>query len=223
APTSRPATLFVNDVEVAAVAFTSSGAWTTWIEASATAILAPGDNVVRLEADTADGLANLDSLTVTGLGLAAADCPEPDPIEPPGNSGIIGFATQNGGTTGGQGGQVVTVSSYADLKSYAESATPYVIMVEGTISNGSAGGQINVGGNQSLSGVGSTAFLSGVGLNLSSRNRIVIRNFRLSLVGVSNPSGINGGDLISIQGTSKNIWIDHCELFSEDPNTQTKI
>ena len=32
---------------------------------------------------------------------------------------------------------------------------------------------------------------------------------------------MNGGDAIGIQGTSKNIWIDHCELFAEDPDMQT--
>ena len=32
---------------------------------------------------------------------------------------------------------------------------------------------------------------------------------------------MNGGDAIGIQGTSKNIWIDHCELFAENPDTQT--
>ena len=32
---------------------------------------------------------------------------------------------------------------------------------------------------------------------------------------------VNGGDAIGIQGTSKNIWIDHCELFAENPDTQT--
>jgi len=34
---------------------------------------------------------------------------------------------------------------------------------------------------------------------------------------------VNGGDAISIQGTSKNVWIDHCEVFAEDPAVQTNI
>ena len=63
----------------------------------------------------------------------------------------IGFATLNGGTTGGRAGQTVTASTYAQLKMYAESATPYVILVQGTISNGANGGQINVkSANRSL-------------------------------------------------------------------------
>ncbi len=142
---------------------------------------------------------------------------EPDPVGP------IGFATLNGGTTGGEGGEVVTVSSYAELQSYAESSTPYVIMVEGTISNGSGGGRINVQSNKSIIGVGSTAFLSGVGLNINNVNNIIVQNLRATLVGTSTPSSVNGGDIISVAGTSRNIWIDHCELFSEDPDTQTDI
>jgi pectate lyase len=34
---------------------------------------------------------------------------------------------------------------------------------------------------------------------------------------------VNGGDAIGIQGTSRNIWIDHCEIFAENPDTQTNI
>jgi pectate lyase len=139
------------------------------------------------------------------------------------STGPIGFATLNGGTNGGEGGQVVTVTSYADLKSYAESSTTYIIMVEGTISNGSAGGQINVNSNKSIIGVGSAALLSGVAFNISSKNNIIIQNLRATLVGASTPSSINGGDVIGIQGTSRNIWIDHCELYSEDPSVQTNI
>lgn len=132
-----------------------------------------------------------------------------------------GFATLNGGTKGGEGGQTVTASGYSELKSYAESAGRYVIKVGGTVSNGSGGGRIRVKSNKSIIGVDSTAFLSGVGLDISSQNNIIIRNLRISLVGTSNPGGVNGGDCIGISGTSRNIWIDHCEIFSEDPDIQT--
>ena len=42
----------------------------------------------------------------------------------------IGFATLNGGTTGGAAGQTVTATTYAQLKMYAESTTAYVILVQ---------------------------------------------------------------------------------------------
>ena len=139
------------------------------------------------------------------------------------NFNQIGFSTQNGGTTGGQGGQTVTATSYSQLKSYAESSTAYVIMVEGTITNGAGGGQIRIKSNKSIIGVGSTAFLSGVGLDISSQSNIIIQNLKITLVGTSSPKDINGGDCIGISGSSKNIWVDHCELYSENPNTQTNI
>ena len=153
-------------------------------------------------------------------------------------SKLIGFATLNGGTTGGGAGQTVTASTYADLKSYGESSTAYVIMVSGTISNGANGGKISVKSNKSIIGVGSTAFLNGVGIDINNANNIIIQNLRISLIGVTTRTDtagvysstgdegmpqilVNGGDAIGIQGTSKNIWIDHCELFAENPDTQT--
>ena len=57
--------------------------------------------------------------------------------------------------------------TYAELKFYAESTTAYVIMVQGTISNGANGGQISVKSNKSIVGVGSTAFLNGVGIDIN--------------------------------------------------------
>jgi pectate lyase len=133
----------------------------------------------------------------------------------------VGYATQNGGTTGGKGGQTVSVSDYTQLKTYAESATSYIIMVNGTITNGTAGGQIKINSNKSIIGVGSTAFLSGVGLNIASQNNIIIQNLKITLVGTTTPSSVNVGDCIGISGTSKNLWIDHCEFYSEDPSLQT--
>lgn len=150
----------------------------------------------------------------------------------------IGFATLNGGTTGGAAGPTVTVTTYADLKSQAESGSAVTILVQGTIANGADGGQINVKSNKSIVGVGNNAFLNGIGLNISSANNIIVQNLRISLIGVTTRTDkagvysstgdegmpqilVNGGDAIGIQGTSKNIWIDHCELFAENPDTQT--
>ncbi len=152
----------------------------------------------------------------------------------------IGFATLNGGTTGGRGAQVVTATTYDQLKSFAESTTPYIIMVSGTIANGPNGGKVSVKSNKSIIGVGSTAFLNGIGIEIANNNNIIIQNLRGSMTGVttrtetagvftlSDDAGlpkveVNDGDAISISGTSKNIWIDHCELFSIDPAVQTNI
>jgi pectate lyase len=151
---------------------------------------------------------------------------------------LIGFATLNGGTTGGKGATTVTASTYDQLKMYGESATAYIIMVQGTISNGANGGKISVKSNKSIIGVGSTAFLFGVGIDINNANNIIVQNLRVSMTGVTTRTDmagvysstgdegmpqilVNGGDAISISGTSKNVWIDHCEIFSEDPAVQT--
>jgi pectate lyase len=150
----------------------------------------------------------------------------------------IGFASLNGGTTGGADGETVTASSYDELKSYAESSTPHVILVDGTISNGASGGVIRVGSDKSILGVGSTAFLNGVGLDINNNSNSILQNLRISMTGVTTRADtggvytsagdgglpqvlVNDGDAIGVRGNSKNIWIDHCELFSEDPDTQT--
>ena len=220
APTDRPASLSIDDTDVATVDFPASGDWTVWTTETSTVNLTAGTSRIRLEAQSADGLANIDSLTITGADLAPGACEANVDIDP---TLLVGFATLNGGTNGGEGGQVVTATSYAELQSYAESSTPYVIMVDGTISNGSGGGRINVQSNKSIIGVGSTAFLSGVGLYINNANNVIIQNLRVTLVGTTTPSSVNGGDVISIAGTSRNIWIDHCELYSEDPDVQTDI
>lgn len=59
------------------VNFPSTGAWTTWSEATATMTLNAGSNVLRLASTTADGGPNLDRLTVAPGG--------PPPPPPPPN------------------------------------------------------------------------------------------------------------------------------------------
>ncbi|MDA3882084.1 MAG: hypothetical protein PF481_02260 [Bacteroidales bacterium] len=137
------------------------------------------------------------------------------------NFGITGYATENGGTTGGQGGTTVTVSTLSDLKNYAQSDNKYIIMVDGTISNGTSGDMIDVGSNTSIIGMGNTAFLKGIGLQIKNNSNIIIQNIKMTFVGLSNPLVVNQGDLISIHTSGTNIWIDHCEFYSEDPNVQT--
>jgi pectate lyase len=152
---------------------------------------------------------------------------------------IAGFATQNGGTTGGQGGTTVTATTFAQLKSYLESSTTYIVRVDRRIYNGTKGGRINVNSNKTLVGVGTAGFLDGIGLNISSKRNIIVQNIKITFTSITDrsdpavydPDGdegrpqiiVNSGDLISIQGSSSNVWIDHCELYNTDPTVQTNI
>lgn len=56
------------------VTLAATGAWTTWSEDSAMVQLVPGNHILRIEATTADGLPNIDHVSVTGLGLTAGSC-----------------------------------------------------------------------------------------------------------------------------------------------------
>lgn len=165
---------------------------------------------------------------------------------------LVGFATLEGGTTGGQGGTEVKVSTFEDLKKYAEEVdTKYIIYVSGTltgtgsIANKDYKGSIKVASNKTIEGVGSDALLKGVGLVVLNAHNVIIRNLRITLTGIKIPAEmdtvdipgiysakgdegraqllVNDGDCLSIKGTSKNVWIDHCEVFNEDPAVQTNI
>jgi pectate lyase len=151
-----------------------------------------------------------------------------------------GFATQNGGTTGGFGAQVVRPATYGELKLYLETAaTPYVVVINKRFYNGEKGGSIRVNSNKSLIGEGSTAFLDGIGLYIGGAKNVIIRNVKISMTGMTyrtNEAGVysstgdegrpqilvNGGDCISIEN-STNVWIDHCDMYGEDPAVQTNI
>lgn len=163
---------------------------------------------------------------------------------------LIGYATENGGTTGGAGGVEVTVTTFAGLKKYAEiKDVKYVVKFTGTIAgmgsiaNKDYAGSIKVASNKSIIGIGDNAFLDGVGFTIKDAKNIIVQNIKFSLVSVAKaiPANsenianiysklgdegrpqilVNGGDLISVYGVSTNIWIDHCEFFEEDPRAQT--
>lgn len=61
----------------------------------------------------------------------------------------IGYATLNGGTTGGAGGSVTTVSTLAQFTAAAKSPAKLIIVVKGTISGAAS---IRVGSNKSIIG-----------------------------------------------------------------------
>ncbi len=150
---------------------------------------------------------------------------------------LIGYANE---TTGGSSGPVVYVSNYNELKIFAENSSPYTIYVNGTIDNGADGGSIRIRSNKSIIGVGTSAFMFGVGFTINGNNNIIIRNIRFSMTGVTTRTDkpnvysstgdegrpqilTNGGDCIRLTGNCYNVWIDHCEFFSEDPAIQTNI
>ncbi|MEJ2043325.1 MAG: RICIN domain-containing protein [Reinekea sp.] len=70
----RSAAVYVNDQPVATVQFPSTGAWNQWSEGIVNIPLVAGENVIRLQAQTDAGLANIDALTLTGDALETVNC-----------------------------------------------------------------------------------------------------------------------------------------------------
>ncbi|WP_306204691.1 pectate lyase family protein [Actinoplanes sp. RD1] len=115
-------------------------------------------------------------------------------------SSPVGFASLNGGTSGGSASTVVTVSSASALQSAIGSSTSQTVRVSGLIS---VSGMLNVASNKTIIGVGSGSGITGGGLNLSGVRNIIIRNlvFRNA-----------SDDSINVQTNTTNVWIDHNDL-----------
>jgi pectate lyase len=65
-----------------------------------------------------------------------------------------GFATQNGGTTGGKGGQTTTVTTVAELKAAVADNTPRIVIVSGSMTGTDS---IKIGSNKTIVGKDSNA------------------------------------------------------------------
>ncbi|KUN77741.1 pectate lyase [Streptomyces bungoensis] len=170
------------------------------------------------------------ALATTALAAAAAtgavlSMPEASAA----TGGADGYAAQNGGTTGGAGGQTVRATTgtqiHQALCSRASSSTPLVIEVEGTIDHGNtskvSGGSCNTAddkielkdiSNVTLVGVGGGAVFDQLGIHVRNSSNIVIRNVTVRNVKKSGSPTSNGGDAIGMETDVHNVWVDHATL-----------
>ncbi|HAL44600.1 MAG: hypothetical protein A2Y12_18120 [Planctomycetes bacterium GWF2_42_9] len=116
----------------------------------------------------------------------------------------IGWASENGGTTGGEGGTVVTVDNATDFIYYVQGTkqTPYIIYVNGNIDLG--GSNIRVRGNKTILGLPGSHITGNMKCYRSEESNNIFR-----FLDISNEAGAGDGDCISIDGVN-NIWVDHC-------------
>lgn len=138
-----------------------------------------------------------------------------------------GYATQNGGTTGGQGGDVVYATTGTEINEAmcqrASDDTPLTIYVSGTINHANTkkiSGSCNTTdtaiqfkgvSNISLIGQGDALF-DQIGIHLREASNIIIRNIHVRNVKKSGSPISNGGDAIGLEKNVHNVWIDHNEL-----------
>lgn len=125
--------------------------------------------------------------------------------------GPVGFANYNdgiNGITGGMGGDVVRVTNRSDLAKYAKDSKPYIIIVDGKFEGAGLNRQkdlIEVGSNKTIVGV-KGAELAGIGLDINGKQNIIIRNL---IIHHGSPDGIAARN-------SHHIWVDHCDVYSQD-------
>ncbi|MFD7461209.1 MULTISPECIES: pectate lyase family protein [unclassified Streptomyces] len=144
-------------------------------------------------------------------------------------AGATGYATQNGGTTGGAGGQTVRATTgtaiHQALCGRASSSTPITIQVEGTINHGNtskvsgdscstADGVIELKqiSNVTIVGVGGGAVFDQLGIHIRESSNIILQNVTVRNVKKSGSPTSNGGDAIGMESDVRNVWVDHVTL-----------
>jgi pectate lyase len=124
----------------------------------------------------------------------------------------IGYASCNGGTTGGTGGTVTTVTNLTELQAFVtaceNNTTPRILYIRGKISASSTTVMtIKHGANISIYGEGSTGELENVGLNIRDYQNVIVRYMKIHEV-------IYPNDALTID-ECQNVWVDHNELYSK--------
>jgi pectate lyase len=133
--------------------------------------------------------------------------PAPFDASPVGWAAVADLGTN--GTTGGDGGEVVEVSTTAELLAQTKLGGPRIVLLNGVIGEG---GRVSIPSNFSLIGLPGAEFHGG--LKVSGSVNVVIRN--LKIVGnncADSPEDCSGGaDALSIGDSAHHVWVDHCDI-----------
>ncbi|PBC66068.1 pectate lyase (plasmid) [Streptomyces sp. Tue6028] len=116
-------------------------------------------------------------------------------------SSPVGFGA---GTTGGGSASAVTVTTLSAFKTAVTGNTAKVVKVSGLIP---LSGQVDIGSNTTVLGVGSASGFTGGGLRLKKVTNVVVRNLAIG-------KPVAPADAITVQASTK-VWIDH-NAFSSD-------
>lgn len=126
-----------------------------------------------------------------------------------------GYASLDGGTSGGAGGEIVYVNNGWELvqalRDKQSNEAPLTIIVNGRITRQSAQ-QDNIDikqtRNLSLIGKAGGAEFDGIGIRVKDSRNIIIRNLIIHHVDVG------AKDAIGLEGNTRHVWIDHNELYA---------
>ncbi len=132
---------------------------------------------------------------------------------------MVGFATLNGGTTGGNAAtEIIEVRTAAELTAAIggeKTTTPRIIKVIGTISNSGKEIPIKNCANITIFGADENAFIYQTPIIITNSSNIIIRNLKFTMTGQGGGKDIM--EITTTTGKCENIWIDHCEFYNETP------
>ncbi len=126
-----------------------------------------------------------------------------------------GYASLNGGTTGGSGGDTVRVSTYAYFKAAVQAKEAKIVLVEGTIRTTDGDGYgLKIASDKTIMGVDSGSTIYG-GLSISGVRNVIVYN--LNIRGTYPNPGPSDG--IAVNGKSTNVFLSHLNIWdAEDGN-----
>ncbi len=224
---ARRATVVVNDVQIKTLDFPTNSVWTQWQTVNVDLPLKAGTNSVKVVAETADGLANIDNIAITGNGITPAACGTV--VVPSGPA--LAFPTAEGYgmlAKGGRGGKVVAVTTLQDnvtgslrwaLQQHSGEPLTVVFRVSGIIDLKGVAirakrDNLTIAG-QSAPGEG--ILIKGGKLNLGGSNNLIVRNLRARVGHMADGTFIEGGALGFENGS--NAIFDHCTFgWSSEEN-----
>ena len=134
---------------------------------------------------------------------------------PPGttmDTAVCGYATVQhyNGTPymliGGALGDTVEATSLAELISYLGDENPRIVKLSKYI-EGTSTDEIKINSNKTLIGTNDLAHIKGIKVAINGSRNVIVKNVTFSKV--------MGADEIEINGGARNVWIDHCELFTD--------
>jgi pectate lyase len=107
---------------------------------------------------------------------------------------------------GGMAGDTVQAASLSELQTYLEAGEPYVVEL-GTLIQGENSEEIRIVSNKTLIGTDTAAHIKGIPVKIDGARNVIIKNITFSEVIRYDELEINGGAM--------NIWIDHCDFYTD--------
>jgi pectate lyase len=114
--------------------------------------------------------------------------------------------------TGGGNATPVVATTFAELKTYAADGQARVIHVDGTLGagwSGTSGDRLEIKSNKTIVGLRAGTQLKAA-MHINDASNVIVRNLVIRGPGSNEDQA---WDNLNIEGSSKNVWIDHCEFW----------